>query len=56
VVAGDYQLELLVEALADGQRGKDLEDVLGTDTKGLAAARKRWIRKLPVSFPDGVPL
>ena len=56
LVAGDYELELLVEALADGQRGKDLEDVLGTDTKGLAAVRKRWIRKLQVSFPDGVPL
>lgn len=56
LVAGDYELELLVEALADGQRGKDLEDVLGTDTKGLAAARKRWIRKLQVSFPAGVPL
>lgn len=56
LVSGDYELELLVEALADGQRGKDLEDVLGTDTKGLAAARKRWIRKLQVSFPDGVPL
>jgi len=56
LVSGDYELELLVEALADGQRGKELEDVLGTDTKGLAAARKRWIRKLQVSFPDGVPL
>ena len=56
LVAGDYELELLVEAFADGQRGKDLEDVLGTDTKGLAAARKRWIRKLQVSFPAGVPL
>jgi hypothetical protein len=56
LVSGDYELELLVEALADGQRGKDLEEVLGTDTKGLAAARKRWIRKLQVSFPDGVPL
>lgn len=56
LVSGDYELELLVEALADGQRGKDLEDVLGTDTKGLAAVRKRWIRKLQVGFPDGVPL
>jgi DNA-directed RNA polymerase specialized sigma24 family protein len=56
LVSGDYELELLVEALADGHRGKDLEEVLGTDTKGLAAARKRWIRKLQVSFPDGVPL
>jgi hypothetical protein len=56
LVAGDYELELLVEALADGHRGKDLEDVLGTDTKGLAAVRKRWIRKLQVNFPNGVPL
>jgi hypothetical protein len=56
LVAGDYELELLVEALADGYRGKDLENVLGTDTKGLAAVRKRWIRKLQVSFPNGVPL
>jgi hypothetical protein len=53
LVAGDYELELLVEALADG---KDLESVLGTDTKGLAAVRKRWIRKLQVVFPNGVPL
>jgi hypothetical protein len=56
LVAGDYELELLVEALADGYRGKDLESVLGTDTKGLAAVRKRWIRKLQVGFPNGVPL
>ena len=56
LVSGDYELELLVEALADGFRGKDLEAVLGTDTKGLAAARKRWLRKLQVSFPNGVPL
>jgi hypothetical protein len=33
LVSGDYELELLVEALADGHRGKDLEAVLGTDTK-----------------------
>jgi hypothetical protein len=56
LVAGDYELELLVEALADGYRGRDLESVLGTDTKGLAAVRKRWIRKLQVGFPNGVPL
>jgi DNA-directed RNA polymerase specialized sigma24 family protein len=56
LVAGDYELELLVEALADGHRGKELEDVLGTDTKGLAAARKRWLRKLQITFPHGVPL
>ncbi|MCP1838774.1 DNA-directed RNA polymerase specialized sigma24 family protein [Bradyrhizobium sp. USDA 4524] len=56
LASGDYELELLVEALADGQRGKDLEEVLGTDTKGLAAIRKRWIRRLQVGFPDGVPL
>jgi DNA-directed RNA polymerase specialized sigma24 family protein len=56
LVGGDFELELLIEALADGHRGKDLEDVLGTDTKGLAAARKRWIRKLQVGFPNGVPL
>jgi DNA-directed RNA polymerase specialized sigma24 family protein len=56
LVGGDFELELLIEALADGHRGKDLVDVLGTDTKGLAAARKRWIRKLQVGFPNGVPL
>jgi DNA-directed RNA polymerase specialized sigma24 family protein len=56
LVAGDYELELLVEGLADGYRGKDLEAVLGTDTKGLAAVRKRWLRKLQVSFTNGVPL
>jgi hypothetical protein len=56
LLAGDYELELLAEALADGHRGKELEELLGTDTKGLAAIRKRWLRKLQVGFPDGVPL
>jgi hypothetical protein len=56
LVAGDYELELLVEALADGHRGEELADLLGTDKKGLAAARKRWLRKLLIGFPDGVPL
>jgi DNA-directed RNA polymerase specialized sigma24 family protein len=56
LLAGDYELELLAEALADGNRGKELEELLGTDTKGLAAARKRLLRKMQVGFPNGVPL
>lgn len=56
LLAGDYELELLAEALADGHRGRELEELLGTDTKGLAAARKRLLRKMQVEFPNGVPL
>jgi DNA-directed RNA polymerase specialized sigma24 family protein len=56
LIAGDEELELLAEGLFDGMRGKDLEALLSTDTKGLAAAKKRLARKLLTSFPVGVPL
>lgn len=52
----DDELQLLVEGLFDGMRGKDLEDLLGEDTKGLAAARKRLARRLLATFPNGVPV
>lgn len=52
----DEELQFLAEGLIDGYRGKGLEDLLGTDTKGLAAAKKRLFRKMDLAFPDGVPL
>jgi DNA-directed RNA polymerase specialized sigma24 family protein len=56
LLKGDEELQLLVEGLIDGSRGKDLEELLSTDTKGLAAAKKRLFRKVELAFPDGVPL
>ena len=55
-IEGDEELQLLVEGLFDDLRGKELEDLLDTDTKGLAAARKRLTRKLRAAFPNGVPV
>jgi len=55
-IADDDELQLLVEGLFDGLSGKDLEDLLGTDTKGLAACRKRLARRLAGAFPAGAPL
>jgi hypothetical protein len=36
-IADDFELQLLVEGLRDGKRGKELEELLSTDAKGLAA-------------------
>ncbi|SFM31259.1 hypothetical protein SAMN05192568_102666 [Methylobacterium pseudosasicola] len=55
-IDNDDELQLLVEGLFDGMRGKDLEDLLGKDTKGLAAVRKRLSRRLFAAFPNGVPV
>ena len=53
---GDDELELLAEGLFDGQRGKELEELLGVDAKGLAAIKKRLARKITAKFPDGAPV
>jgi DNA-directed RNA polymerase specialized sigma24 family protein len=52
LIADSEQLQLLMEGLCDGLRGKDLEDLLGVDTKGLAAARKMLQRRLASKFPE----
>ena len=54
--AGDEQLELLVEGVHDGMRGHELEEFLGVDTKGLAAAKKRLARRLAAGVPEGIRL
>lgn len=45
-IAGDDQLELLVEGIYDGMKGRDLEELLEVDTKELATVQKRLRRKL----------
>jgi DNA-directed RNA polymerase specialized sigma24 family protein len=55
-ISNDFELQLLVEGLFDGKRGKELEELLTTDAKGLAAAKKRLSRKLEIEFPAGAPL
>ncbi len=54
LVADDEQLQLLIEGLDDGMRGAELQDLLGIDEKGLAALRKKLIRRLQVTFPDRI--
>jgi len=56
MLQGDDELQLLAEGLIERYRGKALEDLLGTDTKGLAAARARLLRKLKKTFPEGIPV
>ena len=53
---GDEQLQLLVEAEFEGFRGKELEQLFSTDTKGIAALKKRLARTLRSAFPGGVQL
>lgn len=55
-IADDDELQLLVMGLCDGLTGKKLEQALDTDTKGLAAARKRLVRRLQKAFPEGSPV
>lgn len=52
MIEGDEQLQLLVEGIGDGMRGEELQDLLGVDVKGLAAARKRLKRALNAKFPE----
>ena len=51
MVAGDEQLELLLQGLIDHMRGAELQELLGVDVKGLAAVRKRFSRALTAKFP-----
>ncbi|MBB4610729.1 hypothetical protein [Sphingomonas yabuuchiae] len=55
-VADDEKLQLLVMGLCDGLLGRELEELLETDTKGLAAARRRLANRLRRAFPAGAPV
>jgi len=55
-IADDEELQLLVMGLCDGLIGKKLEELLSTDIKGLAAARKRLAKRLQKAFPEGSPV
>jgi DNA-directed RNA polymerase specialized sigma24 family protein len=46
LVAGDEQLQLLIEGIDDQMRGAELQELLGLNEKGLAALR----RKLSLDF------
>lgn len=51
MVAGDEQLEFLLQGLIDHMRGAELQELLGVDVKGLAAVRKRLSRALIAKYP-----
>lgn len=51
MVAGDEQLELLLQGLMDHMRGAELQELLGVDVKELAAAKKRLSRALTAKYP-----
>lgn len=55
-LADDEELQLLVMGLCDGLLGRQLEELLETDTKGLAAARRRLANRLRRAFPEGAPV
>ena len=55
-ISDDDKLLMLVMGIDDGLVGEDLEDLLDTDTKGLAALRKRLGRRLAARYPDGRPV
>ena len=52
LVAGDYELELLVEALADGHRGKELEDVLGNRHQGAGRCAETMASQIAGRLPS----
>jgi DNA-directed RNA polymerase specialized sigma24 family protein len=54
LVADDEQLQLLIEGIDDNMRGAELQELLGTDQKGLAALRRRFRRLLQGPFPDRI--
>jgi DNA-directed RNA polymerase specialized sigma24 family protein len=54
LVADDEQLQFLLEGIDDEMRGAELQDLLGTDEKGLAALRKKFRRRLQGAFPDRI--
>jgi DNA-directed RNA polymerase specialized sigma24 family protein len=54
LVADDEQLQLLIEGIDDNMRGAELQELLGTDEKGLAALRKKLRRRLQDGFPDRI--
>lgn len=51
-VKGDEEVELFLEALADGLTGTDIAKELGWDGKTFEAARKRLSRRLAALKPD----
>ena len=55
-ISDDDDLLLLVEGIYDGMVGGALEELLGLETKGLAALRKKLGRRLAACFPAGAPL
>jgi DNA-directed RNA polymerase specialized sigma24 family protein len=54
LVADDEQLQLLIEGIDDDMRGAELQDLLETDERGLAALRKKFRRLLQGAFPDRI--
>ena len=52
LIAGDDQVEMLVEGIAEGMRGKELEELIGVDTKELGTIRKRLVRFRSKIFPS----
>ena len=54
LIEDDEQLQLLVEGICDKMRGEDLQELLGVNAQGLAAARKRFKRRLQAAFPKGL--
>ncbi len=55
-IAHDEELQLLAMGYGDGMRGRALEEFMGVDAKGLAAAKKRLSRTLARAFVDGAGL
>ncbi|MES1975593.1 MAG: hypothetical protein V4472_24310 [Pseudomonadota bacterium] len=53
LIEDDEQLQLLVEGICDKMQGEELEELLGVDVQGLAAARRRLKRRLQSAFPKG---
>jgi hypothetical protein len=54
LIEGDEELQLLVEGICDRMRGEELQELLGVDAHGLAAARRRLKRRLQSEYPEGM--
>jgi DNA-directed RNA polymerase specialized sigma24 family protein len=54
-LAGDDEAQLVIMAIADGKKGKELRDEIGIDQAAYDYAMRRIRKALAKKFPKGIP-
>jgi hypothetical protein len=52
---GDDEAQLVIMAIADGKKGKELRDEIGIDQAAYDYAKRRIKKALKKKFPEGLP-